>query len=93
LRIQKVDPSFSALLAISLGYLSQVEAFGNLVPVFGAVLLNQFKKFFVFILGPIYFMGASLLILIIFEFALRVIPSGHKPRNFNPIIFIKIHCI
>jgi len=87
--IQEIDPSFSALLSVSLRCLFDVKFISYKIPVSFPVFKYQFEKYFIFIQCPTDFVIARIFFLIKFEFALRVISPRHEFCYFNPVFSLK----
>jgi hypothetical protein len=80
--IQATNPSFSALLSVSLGFLCDIKILWNSIPISYTMLFNLHLKFIVLVLSPNDLVSSSLFILIKFELTLLIISTGYKSCDF-----------
>ena len=106
LRIQKVDPAFSALLSISiipfelqlfilqvfivLFHQVLIENERYLIPMLGTIFLHDLDELVIFFFAPNTFLDAVTSLLVIPVEALGVIATGDESRDLNPIILLQV---
>ena len=106
LRIQKVDPAFSALLSISiipfelqlfilqvfivLFHQVLIENERYLIPMLGTIFLHNLDELVIFFFAPNTFLDAVTSLLVIPVEALGVIATRDESRDLNPIILLQV---
>ena len=82
---QKVDPSLTALFAVSGRLQLGIELGGDSAPLLGAILSDQLNELFIFFLCPVALVDGRLLVLIELVQALGVISSWNEASDLNPV--------
>ena len=88
-RIQKVNPSLSALLTVSINGEILIQLVGNLTPLLCSIFSDEPDKLFIFSLDPIAFLYRRLLILVEFVLTLGVISPRDESSDLHPVILVK----
>ena len=90
LRVQEVDPSFSALFTVAADVQTFVELRGDLAPLFGTVRPDEPHELLVLSLDPVALLDGRLLVLVELVLALRIITPRNERGNLNPIVFVQL---
>ena len=88
--VEEVDPPLSALLSVSGSTEILVKLLGDLAPLFGTVLSNQFDQLLILALHPVALLYGRLFILVELVLALRVVSAWDEAGDLDPVILVEL---